>query len=93
MPDGATTKENANLRDDLDALRKDVAKLSEDVRSIAGDRIGAARDRARDTANWARERGEAAANEVGHRIEERPLTSVAVAFGVGMVIGRLLDRR
>ncbi len=93
MAEGTTTKETANLRDDLDALRKDVSKLTDDVRGIASERVSAARDRARDTAYRARDRGEAVASEVGHRIEERPLTSVAVAFGVGMLIGRLLDRR
>lgn len=93
MPEGATTKDYATLRDDVDALRKDLANLTEKMRGMSGERFESARAQAREAAQRVRDRGQAAVDEVGHRIEERPLTSVAVAFGVGMLIGRLLDRR
>jgi ElaB/YqjD/DUF883 family membrane-anchored ribosome-binding protein len=40
-----------------------------------------------------RENGAAFATTVQHEIEERPLTSMAVAFGAGFLLGKLLDRR
>ena len=80
------------LKNDLDALRSDIAKLSDTVRGIAGDGVQSATARVRETAGRVRDSGAAMTEEFGHRIEERPLLSVAVAFGVGMLIGRLLDR-
>jgi ElaB/YqjD/DUF883 family membrane-anchored ribosome-binding protein len=40
----------------------------------------------------ARAQSRQALDDLTDSIEERPLASVLIAFGVGMLIGRLLDR-
>jgi ElaB/YqjD/DUF883 family membrane-anchored ribosome-binding protein len=43
-----------------------------------------------DATNEASRRGREGAAAVEHRIEERPFISVLVAFGLGVVIGKLI---
>jgi len=97
MSDKAAEATLEQLRKDMDAVRADIGALTETLRSATGtladDAVrhvtdGAAR------ANAAVRNGAKAAHETANKnITENPLTSVAVAFGIGMVIGKLLDRR
>jgi ElaB/YqjD/DUF883 family membrane-anchored ribosome-binding protein len=41
----------------------------------------------------AREYGEKVGKQLQTTIEEKPLASVLVAFGVGFLMGKLMDRR
>ena len=76
----------ARSQDKLDALVEELGdKANEEI-----SRLKAEVDRLMHLASE-RSRGAVAAAE--HKIEERPLTSVLVAFGVGLVIGKLIDRR
>jgi ElaB/YqjD/DUF883 family membrane-anchored ribosome-binding protein len=45
-----------------------------------------------DATNDASRRGREGAAAVEHQIEQRPFISILLAFGVGMVIGRLINR-
>lgn len=92
------------LRDDLTALRSDIASLAATVKELmkskarhagaaASENIDDLRDRVEQAAEQVRERGRAASESLKHQVEERPLTSLLVAFAVGLVISRLLDRR
>lgn len=83
MADNDTELEK--LKSDLATLRRDVASLTETLKER-----GTARARA--TAEGMRDQATQAAQTVGHQIEDRPYTSVLTAFGIGLVIGRLLDR-
>ena len=73
------------LKADLATLRRDVSSLTEALRERGTARARAAADGVRDQATQA-------AQTVSHQIEDRPYTSVLTAFGIGLVIGRLLDR-
>jgi ElaB/YqjD/DUF883 family membrane-anchored ribosome-binding protein len=49
--------------------------------------------RVRDQAERVKGEAEQAANAVGQRIEERPLTAVLTAFILGAILGALFSRR
>jgi ElaB/YqjD/DUF883 family membrane-anchored ribosome-binding protein len=96
-------KEFDTLRADIGKLREDLASLTKHMRATAEDRLHAAEQTAREYAHEAGERvGEAAArgrararegaNAVENQIEEHPFTSVTMAFGIGLLIGRLMSR-
>lgn len=95
------------LKAGVDTLRKDISSLVSSFGDAATDEIktrgrraraavGRATDRAGevwdDATNEASRRGREGAAALEQRIEERPFISVLVAFGIGMVIGRLISR-
>jgi len=88
-----------NTEHDITQLKQDVASLKADLSSIANSLKKEAGERARHGYERVREAGEHAADyarsgahAVEHQIEERPMVSVLSAFGIGFVIGKLLDR-
>ncbi|MBX3351723.1 MAG: DUF883 family protein [Phycisphaeraceae bacterium] len=99
-----TRSEIEQLRDDLRAVREDLAALGKDVVSATKTGVHSASAAARDEARkrleqlgeaWddAKDTGRAAKRDVEHHIEEHPFAAVMIALGVGVVIGKLLDRR
>jgi ElaB/YqjD/DUF883 family membrane-anchored ribosome-binding protein len=84
------------IKDDLVKLREDIAKLTASFKDVTSetvrDRVGALRGRIDEIAGDARAQGRHAMDELADHIEERPLTSVLIAFGVGVLLGRLFDR-
>lgn len=101
---GSVDKENENLKAELDNLRKDLGRLSDQVGKTAGAGARAASDETRAEINrlrselnrlsgYASEHGKATADTVHHQVEQHPLASLATAFGVGFLLGKLLDRR
>lgn len=96
MTSSSVESEFATVKDDLSKLRADVAALSAAMRDATSgtvqEQIDVMRDRINRLAGEAREEGQQRLEDLAGRIEERPLTSVLLAFGVGMLIGRLLDR-
>lgn len=77
----ADSPEAAALRKDIEQLRKDLAALAESVRHRSSDQVQAGFDTARQHAG-----------DLGREIEARPLTSVAAAFGIGLLLGKLFSR-
>lgn len=69
------------LKRELTELRSDISRLADTLWKVSGNTAAKGRERARETIS-------AFEDEVG----ARPLTSVATAFGVGFIIGKLLDR-
>lgn len=99
----AYEKEIASIKADLGALRDDMGRLTKTISDSVAAEARTRSARLRDTAESAREeierlaaeareRGEEGMATVGRQIEERPFTSVLVAFAVGFVIGKILDR-
>ena len=78
--------DESTLKDDLsavaDSARKDVRRELERVREKAGEMM----DRGRESVERVRE-------SVSDRVRERPLTSVLVAGGIGLLLGMLVARR
>jgi ElaB/YqjD/DUF883 family membrane-anchored ribosome-binding protein len=81
---------------DLDQLKADIAdlksalgKLIEDVRKGATTGVGREAER---LYNRVAESSERSATALAREVEERPLTALLIAFGIGFIDGRLLNR-
>ena len=95
------------LKAGLDTLRKDISSVVSSFEAAATDEIKTRGRRARaavgrvtdragevwdDATTEASRRGREGAAALEQRIEERPFISVLMAFGIGLVIGRLINR-
>ena len=101
MATAKTTDEPTDeLKSELKALRDDFAKLVETVKSIGEEQAESAIHRAKEAAEHAaeglrmsaaeaRQRGEAAAEEVEVMIQRHPLTAILIALGLGYIFGRV----
>ncbi len=82
----------AVVRDGEELLRVSVQDLSEKGMA-ARERLAAALEVARDTRRKLRERAAEGAQATDRAIRDHPYESVGVAFGVGMLLGILLNRK
>lgn len=89
----AAEADNDTLHKELNQLRSDIAALKSTIKDLVAERSNAAYDGVRRTAKKTTEQASQAADAVGHEIAERPLTSVLGAFGIGLLIGVLFNRR
>lgn len=85
-------KDVEELRSEFANLRSDVSKLTDTMKKLYGDTAAEGRTRARQAAERSRERARETVGTFEEEISERPLTSIAAAFGIGFIIGKLLDR-
>jgi ElaB/YqjD/DUF883 family membrane-anchored ribosome-binding protein len=85
------------LRSDLDTLRKDVGTLVSTLKDNASSRaeaeLDAMRQRIATLSNDLQTTGQQQLRKVEAQVEERPFTSLALAFGTGYLVARLFDRR
>jgi ElaB/YqjD/DUF883 family membrane-anchored ribosome-binding protein len=92
-----------NLEHEFDAVKEDLGKLRSDITSLTDAFQSVASEKVRDKWNGAHEkfdpwtekaryRGRESLEDLAEEIEERPLTSIFLAFGVGVLLGRLFDR-
>ena len=88
---------NAKLQDDLDKLRKDVSQLTKDLQTMATERGRDAYNAAREVGQGAYDTAVSAGTEAQayarNQINAHPFTSVLTAFGVGLVLGKLMNGR
>ncbi len=84
------------VKTDLAKLREDISKLSNALRDVTSetvhDQVAQLRGRFDTIAGDAKQHGRQALDDLTDRIEERPLASILIAFGVGVLFGRILDR-
>ncbi|MDT0618966.1 hypothetical protein RM531_10810 [Salinisphaera sp. P385] len=80
------------LKDDLQTLRQDFSQLTESLKNNLREEFGAGADAARASAAQVQDRAREATRSLEAEVAARPLTSVAAAFGVGFLLGKLLDR-
>lgn len=91
------------LRDDFEKLKADMSSLADDLRKVVKQTGNGAYARGRAAAEDAVARGRAAAEDVGDHITaagqavqrhvtERPMTSLAVSFLAGLVMGAIVRR-
>jgi ElaB/YqjD/DUF883 family membrane-anchored ribosome-binding protein len=91
--DASTTVEN--LQEDLTAMRDDVGKLSQQVVDLLSAKGGAAYKSAKksfdaktgEAADAVREVRDTFANAIEDSVQERPYATLAIALGIGFVIG------
>ncbi|AGA89038.1 hypothetical protein Thimo_0163 [Thioflavicoccus mobilis 8321] len=90
------------LQDDFSTLRGDVSEMMtllremgaervEEAKESANDSLQASRERLRRQAASLRTRGRETVDDLEDTIEGNPLGSVALAFGIGFVVAKLLD--
>ena len=89
----AATNDTDRLREELDTLRADFARLTEAVKATTEHTAQAGVNAARAGAQRARARASELGADLEAQIEQRPYGSVMMAFGLGLVLGKLLDRR
>jgi ElaB/YqjD/DUF883 family membrane-anchored ribosome-binding protein len=86
--------------DDLGTLKRDIGRLVDQMKSGAVDGASEAaqnllnqlNERASDIYDNLSDQGERSVKAISRQVEERPITSLLVAFGVGMIVSRLLSR-
>ncbi len=87
----------ASLREEfvteLEERRSAAMGRAGDVVDAVKDNICQAQERLREGLGEARTYGRQAIDEAHKKITERPVTSALVAFGVGLIIGKLIERR
>lgn len=89
-------KEIDAVKNDVGALRSDIEKLvktlTSDARSKGADALNSAKENINDYAHTAKEKTREGVAATEKKIEENPFTSVAAAFGVGLVLGRIMSK-
>jgi ElaB/YqjD/DUF883 family membrane-anchored ribosome-binding protein len=95
-PPSTVENEFDTVKDDLAKLRSDISQLSATLKDLTSDtvrqQIETIRTRVDSITGEARQQGREVLDDLTDRIEEKPLASVLIAFGAGLLIGRLLDR-
>jgi ElaB/YqjD/DUF883 family membrane-anchored ribosome-binding protein len=92
------------VKEDLAKLRSDIAELTQNLIDTGRNEVSTARTRVRaearnlgrglrETLNDGGERGLKAVESVEELLTERPLVSLLAAFGLGLLVGTLLQRR
>jgi ElaB/YqjD/DUF883 family membrane-anchored ribosome-binding protein len=103
MPTTKAAQAAEDMREEFDALRKDVSEimaLLKDKGSAYKDELSEQIEekfedyqaRARQGAEEVYEKGSEGLEEVGSRIRQHPLASLAIAFGAGYIISKLMDQ-
>ncbi|WP_339778461.1 hypothetical protein [uncultured Thalassospira sp.] len=91
-----TSADTSKLQAEVETLRKDLAEVTKTLKAIAGESVGTrgaqAAQRVREVSGQAREQFDHARDVAVDQVRERPLLTVAATFGVGLLIGRLLQR-
>jgi ElaB/YqjD/DUF883 family membrane-anchored ribosome-binding protein len=86
-----------SIRSDIETLRKDLATVLDRIKGAATNRaeaeLQALQKRINKIADDVQTSGRESLRAFEERIEERPLVSLGIAFAIGLVIGRLFDRR
>jgi ElaB/YqjD/DUF883 family membrane-anchored ribosome-binding protein len=96
-------KELDAVREDMAKLRSDLGSVAEALRDVTRERAEAAKSGLRDLTGNVREelrksfdgvrdRSRKSMESMEEQIEQKPLMSLLVAFGAGMLLGKLLDR-
>jgi ElaB/YqjD/DUF883 family membrane-anchored ribosome-binding protein len=89
----ATESDVQALSDELKQLRAEFTKLGQLLESAARNASSEAAQAARATGERAWSEVKKGADDLTQRIEARPVTSAATAFGIGIVLGLLFGGR
>jgi ElaB/YqjD/DUF883 family membrane-anchored ribosome-binding protein len=85
--------EVAKLRRDFEALRTDVSSLLDSMKNAGVQRGRENWERARQAGESLQAEAENLQRQAESKISDHPMTSVLSSFGLGFLIGLLLDRR
>lgn len=96
MPDTTHTSAHSEietLRTEIRQLQVDLASLADSVRDVARAGRAKAMDRMNDTAEKAWSEAKSLAEKLTHEVEEKPVTAMASAFVIGILLGVVTRRR
>ncbi len=88
----ATEKDLEELKSQYASLKSDLAEMSKSLSTLTRDGVAEGRKQVSEVADQAREQANETWGVLEKEIEERPITSLAVALGIGFVIGKLIAR-
>lgn len=71
----------------------DLGEKAKDARAKLADRLETAKGRLQDAEGVIRDKAMAGAKETDRVIREHPYESLGVAFGIGLLVGILLNRK
>lgn len=91
--DGQSQASINDLQAEIGQLRADLGKIADTLKTIVSDEAREGYARVRGAAAEAQARAARTTEAVGHEISDRPFTSVATAFGAGILLGLLFGRR
>jgi ElaB/YqjD/DUF883 family membrane-anchored ribosome-binding protein len=91
-------------KEDMAKLRSDMAELTQKLIDLGRSEAGTAKNRIeaearhlvqelRQTLNETGERGRKTVESIEQLLTEKPLVSLLAAFGLGLLFGKLLERR
>jgi ElaB/YqjD/DUF883 family membrane-anchored ribosome-binding protein len=89
----ATETDIQALQEQLQQLRSDFAALSATLKDLARHGLGEAAQRASAPGERAWAEVKRQADAVTQEIEEKPIASALTAFGIGLVLGVLVNSR
>lgn len=92
MSDTMTGSIRNEFSRDVEALKKDLANLKGDFANLANHFGVHAKERATAARDSVQESFKSSVSSAESCVRERPITSVLVAFGVGIVAAKLLAR-
>lgn len=93
MAPNEATGSTDDLRADMDQLKRDVASLVETLRKTAEDGSREGLRSLNRVADETRARAQQSYALLEQQVVEKPVASLLIAFGLGMVLGKLLERR
>lgn len=88
----ATQTSNEELQKQLNALREDFASLTNTLKDMSSDYAQHGQARVKDAADKVQQQARDSYGRVQSEVESHPMSSVAIAFGIGLVLGKILDR-
>lgn len=88
----ATDKELQELKDEFSELKSELSQIGKTVSQLARSATDEGRNRVRAAADQSREQARETWSAFEKEVEERPMTSIAIAIGIGFILGKLLDR-
>lgn len=87
----AATQEKS-IEKELEALKADLTSVKNDLRDLVDGLVGRAKSETDDITQSARKNIRLGVTSVEESIEQNPFTTVLVALGVGMILGKVLSR-
>lgn len=91
MEEIADDTSEPGLRADVDTLKADLLRIKDDLALIADSVRTRVRSQAQSTRANATTRYQDSMDSIEQYIEEKPLTTVLVAFGVGLLLGKIFS--
>lgn len=92
-PGGGSTSAKNQLEMDVDSLKSDLNKIKDDLRRLTENAMDRAQNRARSVKATAEGKYEEGRESIEEYIERRPMTSILVAFGVGVLVSKIFDSK